>query len=225
MAVAADARDAGVDHRADAGHRERGLGDVRRQHDAAAARRLEHALLLFLRKPRVQRQHLATLRVVLAQRFGGLADLALAAQEHEDVARLLAPQLIDGGKDRGLLVDRGFVVFLVELDRPIAHLDGIAAARHIDDRRIAEVPREPLRIDRRRGDDDLEVRPLRQQPFQIAEQEVDVQRALVRLVDDDRVVRIEKAVALRLGEQDAVGHELDQPFRATAILEAQLVAD
>ena len=105
MAVAADARDAGVDHRADAGHGQRGLGDVGRQHDAPAARRPEHALLLFLREPRVQRQHLATLRMVLAQRFGGLADLALAAQEHEDVAGLLAPQLIDGREDRGLLVD------------------------------------------------------------------------------------------------------------------------
>ena len=129
MAVAADARDAGVDHRADAGHRQRGLGHVGGQHDAAAARRPEHALLLFLREPRVQRQHLAALRMMLAQRFGGLADFALAAQEHQDVARLLAPQFIDRRENRVLLVRRGLVVFFVELDRPIADLDRVAAAR------------------------------------------------------------------------------------------------
>ena len=92
MTVAADARDAGVDDRANAGHRQRGLGDVGGEHDAPAARRLEHALLLFLREARIQRQHLATLRMMLAQRFGGLANLALAAQEHQDVARLFAPR-------------------------------------------------------------------------------------------------------------------------------------
>ena len=117
MAVAADARDAGVDHRADARHRQRSLGHVGRQHDAAPARGPEHALLLFLREPRIQRQDLAALRVVFAQRLGGFADLALAAQEHQDVARLLAPQLVDRRQDRGLLVRRRLVVLFVELDR------------------------------------------------------------------------------------------------------------
>ena len=36
---------------------------------------------------------------------------------------------------------------------------------------------------------------------------------------------VEEAVALRLGQQDAVGHQLDEAFRAAAILEADLVAD
>ena len=49
----------------------------------------------------------------------------------------------------------------------------------------------------------------RQQPLQVAEQEIDVEAALVRLVDDDRVVRAQKRIALRLGQQDAVGHQLD----------------
>jgi len=35
---------------------------------------------------------------------------------------------------------------------------------------------------------------------------------------------IQEPVALRLGQQDAVGHQLDEPLGATAILEAQLVA-
>ncbi len=163
--------------------------------------------------------------MVLAQRLRGLADLALAAEEHQDVAGLLAPQLIGGRKDCGLFGGGGLVVFLVELHRPIAQLDRIAAARDIDDGRITEVPGEALGVDGGGGDDDLQVRPPRHQPFQVAEQEVDVQRTLVRFVHDDGVVVIEEAIALRLGEQDAVGHQLDEAFGAAVILEAQFVAN
>ena len=106
MAVAADAGDAGVDDRTDAGHGERSLGDIGREHDAPASRRLEHALLFLLRETRVQRQHLTTLRMMFAQRFGRLADLTLAAQEHQDVARLLAPQLVDRGENGVLFARR-----------------------------------------------------------------------------------------------------------------------
>ena len=67
-----------------------------------------------------------------------------------------------------------------------------------------------------RGDDQLEVGPLRQQPLEVAEQEVDVEAALVRLVDDDRVVLPQLPVALQLGEQDAVGHQLDPAAPATS---------
>ena len=80
-------------------------------------------------------------------------------------------------------------------------------------------------IDGRRGDDDLQLRPLFRQPLQIAQQKVDIQAALVRLVDDDGVVGAEPWVALRLGEQDAVGHELDQAAFGHLIVEAHLEAD
>jgi hypothetical protein len=49
-----------------------------------------------------------------------------------------------------------------------------------------------------------------QQLLEVAEDEVDVEAALVRLVDDERVVAAQVTVALQLGEQDAVGHHLDQ---------------
>ena len=163
--------------------------------------------------------------MMLAQRFGGFANLPLAAQEHQDVPRLLTPQLVDRGEDGRLFIRRGLIVFLVELDRAVTQLDWIAAAGDVDDRCIAEVPRETLRVDRRRRDDQLEVRPFRQQPLEIAEQEIDVERTLVRFIDDDRVVGIEKTVALRLGQQNAIGHQLDEPFGTAVILEAQLVAD
>ena len=59
----------------------------------------------------------------------------------------------------------------------------------------------------------------------MAEQEVDVEAALVRLVDDDRVVGTQQRIALRLGEQDAVGHQLDAGAGREPVLEADLVAD
>ena len=58
-----------------------------------------------------------------------------------------------------------------------------------------EVLREAVGVDRRRGDDHLQVGPARQDLPQVAEQEVDVQAALVRLVDDQRVVGAQQRVA------------------------------
>ena len=46
----------------------------------------------------------------------------------------------------------------------------------------------------------------------------------MRLVDDERVVPVEQGIALNLGEQDAVGHELDPRLVTRAILEADLIA-
>ncbi len=84
---------------------------------------------------------------------------------------------------------------------------------------------EALGVDRGRGDDDLEVRAAGQQLLEVAEDEVDVQAALVRFVDDERVVAEQLPVALQLGEQDAVGHHLDQRAVAGRVGEAHLVAD
>ena len=80
-------------------------------------------------------------------------------------------------------------------------------------------------VDGRRGDDQLEVGPLRQQPLEVAEQEVDVEAALVGLVDDDRVVLAQLPVALQLGQQDAVGHQLDPAGLRGPVGEPDLVAD
>ena len=97
---------------------------------------------------------------------------------------------------------------LVVARRAIEHVDRVRATRDLDHRRAAEERRKPLGLERRRADDDAEVRAARQQPLEEAEQEIDVEAALVRLVDDDRVVRAQQRIALDLGEQDPVGHEL-----------------
>ena len=64
-----------------------------------------------------------------------------------------------------------------------------------------------------------------QDPLEVAEQEVDVEAALVRLVDDDRVVAAQQPVALDLGQQQAVGHQPDERVLARAVAEAHGVAD
>ena len=135
-AVALDPRRAGVDDEADARHGERGLGDVGGEDDAARAVRREHLVLLLLRQAREQRQHLDAGRMVLAQPLGGVADLALAGQEDEDVAgargAVAAPELVDG------VADRVAEVVVAALDeRPPADLDRIEPARDLDHRRRA----------------------------------------------------------------------------------------
>ena len=97
---------------------------------------------------------------------------------------------------------------------------GEAAVAVVD----AEVLCEALGVDGGGGDDDLEVRALGQEPGQVSQDEVDVEAAFVGLVHDDRVVAQEHRVVLDLGQEDAVGHELDQGGGAHLVGEAHLVA-
>ena len=158
LAVARDAGGAGVDDVADAGHGERGLGDVGGEDDPAAARPVEDPVLLGRGQPGVQRQHLGAGQLERVQGVGGVADLALPGEEHEDVGRLgarrrLGPQLLDGLDDAGHLVALGDDVPAVgvQLDeRPVADLDRVGAAGDLDDRHLADdlaalVGREVLR--------------------------------------------------------------------------------
>ena len=222
VAVPLDPREAGVDDEADAGHRERGLRHVRRQHDAAPGVSLEDALLLLCRQPAVERKDLGLWRVVLAERLRRLADLAFAGEENEHVAGARAGALVHGIDERLVKVD---LAARVGLGRPVAHFHRIEPPRHLDHRRVAEVLREPLGVERCRGDDELQIGPARQQLLHVAEEEVDVQAALMRLVDDQRVVLRERRVALGLGEQDAVGHQLDVARRTRTVGEADLEPD
>src|SRR3546814_5902201 len=75
---------------------------------------------------------------------------------------------------------------------PISHLHRMAAPLHVHHRRAAEVCGEARGVDGGRGDDHLQVAAPLQQLLQVAEQEIDVETALVGLVDDDGVVRSEE---------------------------------
>ena len=230
-AGALHARRAGVDHVARARHGQRGFRHIGRQYDAPAGVTFEDAVLLGGRKAREERQHLGIAhdRLVCempAQVVGRLADLAFAGQEHQDVAGVvrIAPEFVDAVGDG--VVDVVLARFLVG---PVPLLHRKRPAGHIDDWRRAfgrlEMLREAVGVDGRRGHDDLQVGPARQDFAQVAEQEVDVQRTLVRLVDDDRVVGLEERIGLRLGQQDAVGHQLDRRIAAQPVLEPHLEAD
>ena len=61
--------------------------------------------------------------------------------------------------------------------------------------------------------------------MQAAEQEVDVERALMRLVDDHRVVAAQERIAADLGEQQTVRDQADQGVLGAAVVEADRVAD
>ncbi|MNO72795.1 hypothetical protein D3C76_637490 [compost metagenome] len=197
--------------------------------------RLEDTLLLGRRQARVQRQNLGMAQLRLAQDLGGITDFPLARQEDQHIARALAfaafvlRQLVEGGKDG--LIDSEVILDLVALfvllagQRAVPGVHREGAPGHLDDRRTVEVPGEALQVDGGRGDDQFQVRSAMQQRFQVAEQEVDVQAALVRFVDDDRVIAFKEAVMLGFGQEDAVGHQLDQGVGIALVFETHLVAD
>ncbi len=154
-----------------------------------------------------------------SQRVGGVADLALAAEEDEHVARAARaaarrrrrrsrrsgrrPRPARGSGPRP-----GYV-------RP--ETSTIGASPKCAAKRSGSIVAEVM-ITFRSG----RCGRIR---LQVAEQEVDVQAALVRLVDDDRVVAAQQPVALDLGQQQAVGHQPHQRVLARAVVEAHRVAD
>ncbi|VVO42332.1 hypothetical protein PS704_06007 [Pseudomonas fluorescens] len=175
------------------------------------------------------------LELGLAQHVGGVANLALAGQEHQHVAGALAlaaferGNFVEGGEDRlihgQVILDAVALFVLLQGQRSVPGFHREGAAGNFDNRRIVEVLGEALQIDGRRGNDDFQVRTTGQQGFQVTEQEVNVEAAFVGFVDDDRVVALEVTVVLGFRQQDAVGHQFDQGVGIALILEPHLIAD
>ena len=178
----------GVDDRADAGHGERRLGDVGRQHHPAARVGLEDAVLLGDRQAGEQRDDLGVAELEGGERLGRVADLPLTAQEHEDVAgpppacssttASHTPGSGRGPRSSGVARRRAGSGCRPGRCGPRPSITGAPP-------KCSAIAR---RVDGGRGDDDLEVGPPRQQLREVAEDEVDVEAPLVGLVDDDRVV-------------------------------------
>ena len=226
VGVALHAREPRVDDEADAGHGEGGFRDVRREHDATRSARTEDALLIGRGEAREKRENLDGGGTRSAKLLGRLPNFPLAGKKDEDVAASGELELGHRAVDRRH--HRAVVVLVGVLDRTPADFDGIRAPGNRENRRrpavFGEMLGEALRVDRRRSDDHLEVGAPRQKPLQVPEEKVDVDRALVRFVDDDRVVGSEERIRLRFGQKNPVRHELDRSARRRMVREADLVA-
>ena len=169
-AVAADARGPGIDDVADPGHRQRRLRDVRGEHDAAVARGRWKTRCCSAADSRAYSGRISTsLAEPPAQRLGRVADLALAGEEDEHVAGALAQQLLDRIADR---LEPGRAP---RPHRPVAASTGYVRP---DTSTTGASPKcSPNRSGSivARRDDQLQLRPPRQDPLEVAEQEVDVE--------------------------------------------------
>ncbi|CCK02598.1 putative periplasmic protein kinase ArgK and related GTPases of G3E family [Cronobacter sakazakii 701] len=162
-------------------------------------------------------------QVEFHQPVSGVADFTLAAHKDQDIARPFAAQLLHGVENRLQLIALGVVCFFD--DWAIAHLNRIRTARNFDNRRVIKVARETLRIDGRRRNNNFQIRALWQQFAQVTQQKIDVQAALVRLIDDDGVVLHQQAILLDFRQQDTVGHQLNHGIVADVIAKAHFITD
>ena len=130
-----------------------------------------------------------------------------------------------------LLVFR--VLFLIEGAIPDLHR--IGAPGHLDDRRgvagaaaravFTKMRGETFGVNGGGGDNDFEVGARGQQAGEVAEDEVDIEGAFVRFVDDEGVVAQQVRIGLDFREEDAVRHEFDEGGGAHFFGETNLIAD
>ena len=102
----------------------------------------------------------------------------------------------------------------------IANFYREGSAAHLNNRRIIEIARKTLRVDSCRGDDNFQFRAFGQQLFKITNQKIDIQAALVGLIDNDGIVLIQKTVLLHFCQQHTVGHQFYQTVVADLIRKA-----
>ena len=165
--------------------------------------------------------------MVFAQSLRRLANLAFTGQKYQNIALTQPCQFVH--RINNAIVQIALALALIRLNWPITNLNRIGASADIDDRRGLTVVREMLgktfRINRCRGDDDFEIGTFGQNLAQIAEQKINVQAALVRFVNDDRIVLAQQSIGLRLCQQNPVGHKLDRRTLVQTIGETDFVAD
>ena len=223
--VAADASEAGINHVTDAGNRQRRFRDVGGDDNFPPSQRGENALLIRRAQQAEERNDFRLAPEPAFQQIARLADVAFAGHENQDVAIARFAQRGFSGAHGGVHISDVAALFGIGIERRVNHFHGKQPAGNFDDRRIVERAGKCLRINRRGRDNELEIVPFGEQRFQITEQKINVQAAFVRFVNDDAVVFREQRIALRFGEQDAVGHQFDVSFRAAAVVEANGAAD
>ena len=228
--------EAAVHHVHHAVDRHRRLGDVRRHHHLATARRrrLERLRLLRGRQRRVQRhcQEWGLSRGkgsgFAAQRGAGIENLLFAGEEEKNVACRLVEVDLNRGFDGGRhVVTLGF--------RRVEDLDREEAAGHAEERRVVEVLLEVKEeketnlegrgVERGAHDDQLEVGAVEEDLLDHAQNDVGVERALVHLIQDDDIVLLEEGIGDGLAQEHAVGDVLQHRPVARLLLESDGIAD
>ena len=218
---AVDADFAGVDDGADAGEGDGGFGDVGGENDAAASAGGEDFLLVLEAEAGEEGEDFGVTPVVALELFGGVADFALAGEEDEGVeGAVVAVELLEGFENAVLDVAAVVGTFGKE-----EILNGIEAAFDREDGGVVEEGGEAFGVEGGGGNDDFEVGAAAAEVAEAAEDEVDVEAALVGFVDDEGVVGEPVGIVGELGEEHAVGHELDAGAFGGAVLEADLNAD
>ena len=177
----------GVDDDAHAVDREAGLGDVRREHDfaAARARRRERRILFLGLELAVERQevYVGADAELFAQAPLDAADLAGARQEHQQVAGRVEQRAVHRTCD-GQLERLGAARQRRQALADVVHFDGKHAAAAFDDGRAAEQRGDARAVDRRRHREHAQLG--RDMPLRVErkrETDVGVQAAFVILVE------------------------------------------
>jgi len=222
-AVAGDAGQAAVHHVADAGDSQGGFGHVGGHHDLAPGRRREDAHLVGGREAGEQGQDHRAPVAARCEQFDGVADVLLGGHEDEHVPER-SPALDFVHRGHGGLHVGGGVFIAALIQGTVVDPHRVHAAGNLDHRGVVKGRGEFFRVDGGRGDDKLQVPPAAQHSAQQAENEIDVEAPLVGFIHDESVVGEQVPVPLGLGQQDSVGHDLDQGPVPGFLVEADLVA-
>ena len=158
------------------------------------------------------------------QAVQGVVDVPLRGHKDEDVAvRTWGRGGTEAGHRGNGLVHIGIFRFLAPVAGPVFGVDRKAAALDGDDRRAFKMPAETLRIDGGRGDDELEIGTSGQEALQVAQEKIDVQTALMGLVQDNGVVLQQFRVCAGFRQEYAVGHEFDEGIPGRLAVKADLL--
>ncbi len=219
---ARDPRQARVDDRGDALDRQRGLGDVGRQHDLTLRAAADRPLLRLQRQVAVQWHHREP--VQCRQRFERrrhAADLRRTGQEHQDVTRVGEIREQPADRCRHALDQPARVGHRRVLDR---HRMGPPLGGEY--RTIAEVRGQPLGLEGRRHDDQLQVGAHRVLQFtDHGQRHVPLQMPLVELVQHHDANRFQKRIAHELATEDALGEEPQARTGAARLRKADAIPD
>src|ERR1017187_909026 len=223
--VTADAGEAGVNDVTDAGNGQRCFRDIRGDYDFPSVQRGKNTLLIRRAQQPEQRDDFRLAPEPALQQIARLADVAFAGHEDENVAVARFTQSRLRRAHGGVNVSDVAALLGVRVERRVNHFHWKQPPGDFDDWRVVEGAGKCRGVNRRRGDDEFEIAPLDEQRLQVTKQKINVQAAFVRLVNDDAVVFRKQRVALRLGQQNAVGHQLDVSLRAAAVIKTDGAAD